>query len=184
MPTTVPKFEAAAAAVDQHLQKELASVRAGRATASLLDDVRVEAYGVRVPLQQLASVSVPEPRQLVVTPFDPSTAKDIERALQAADLGLSIAVEGKTLRLSVPPLTEERRKDLVKTVKQKLEASRVQLRQARDAQREATIASERAGEMGEDEKFNQLKEVDERTKHWQDKLGEIAEAKEAEIMKV
>jgi ribosome recycling factor len=163
MPSTIPQFEAAASAVDQHLTKELASVRAGRATASLLDDVKVEAYGVRVPLQQLASISVPEPRQLMVTPFDPSTAKDIERALQAADLGVSVAVEGKTLRLSVPPLTEERRKDLVKVVKQKLEAAR---------------------EMGEDEKFNQLKEVDERAKHWQDELGATAADKEEEIMKV
>lgn len=184
MATTIPQFEAAAILVDQHLQKELSSVRAGRATVSLLDEVKVEAYGVRVPLQQLASIAVPEPRQLLVTPFDPQTAKDIERALQAADLGVSVAVEGKALRLSIPPLTEERRKELVKVVKQKLEAARVRLRQVRDEQREATIATERAGQMGEDEKFNQLKEIDERAKHWQDQLGAKAEAKEAEIMKV
>src|SRR3989344_9418161 len=101
MATTIPQFWAAAILVDQHLQKELSSVRAGRATVSLLDEVKVEAYGVRVPLQQLASIAVPEPRQLLVTPFDPQTAKDIERALQAADLGVSVAVEGKALRLSI-----------------------------------------------------------------------------------
>jgi ribosome recycling factor len=95
-----------------------------------------------------------------------------------------VAVEGKALRLNIPPLTEERRKELVKVVKQKLEAARVRLRQVRDEQREATITAERAGQMGEDEKFNQLKEIDERAKHWQDQLGAKAEAKEVEIMKV
>lgn len=184
MASQSPEFEAAAAAVEQSLVRELSGIRAGRATAAMLDDVKVEAYGVRVPLQQLASVSVPEPRQLVVNPFDPQTTKDIERALQAADLGLSIAVEGKAIRMTVPPLTEERRKELVKTLKQKLEAARVRLRAVRDEQREATIAAERAGEMGEDQKFSQLKEVDERTKYWQEQLEAKAQAKEQEVMTV
>ncbi len=184
MASATPLFDAAAAGVEQNLVRELSGIRAGRATAAMLDEVKVEAYGVRVPLQQLASISVPEPRQLVVSPFDPQTAKEIERALQAADLGLSIAVEGKAIRLTVPPLTEERRRELVKGLKQKLEAARVRLRAARDEQREATIAAERAGEMGEDMKFTQLKELDERTKHWQEQLEARAEAKEAEIMTV
>ncbi len=184
MASISPQFDVAATAVEQNLQHELAGIRAGRATAAMLDEVKVEAYGVRVPLQQLASVSIPEPRQLVVSPFDPQTAKDIERALQAADLGLSIAVEGKTIRLTVPPLTEERRKELVKGLKQKLEAARVRLRNCRDEQREAVIAAERAGEMGEDQKFSQLKDLDDRTKHWQEQLEAKASAKEAEIMTV
>lgn len=184
MPSAAPQFDAAAQAVDQSLQRDLAGIRAGRAAASLLDDVKVEAYGVRVPLQQLASVAVPEPRQMVVNPFDPQTTKDIERALQAADLGLSIAVEGKSIRLTVPPLTEERRKELVKTLKQKLEAARVRLRGVRDEQREAVLAAERAGEMGEDQKFAMLKEIDDRTKHWQQQLEAKAEAKEKEVMTV
>lgn len=177
-------FEKSAQETDNFLTHELSSLRAGRANAGVLEEIKVEAYGVRVPLMQLASISVPEPRQMLVTPFDPQTVKDIERALQAADLGLSIVAEGKALRLTVPPLTEERRLQIVKTLKQKLEAARVRLRQARDEQREKIIAQERDGSVGEDEKFNLLKDLDERTKHWQEQLEARGKKKEEEVMTV
>ena len=184
MSDKLPLFIQAAQGAEQFLQHELSAFHAGRANMAMLDSVRVEAYGVQVPLVQLATINIPEPRQMLVQPFDPQTIKDIERALQAADLGLSVATEGKNLRLTVPAMTEERRLELVKLVKQKLEAARVRLRQARDQQREQIIAQEREGKISEDEKFNLLKELDEQTKQWQEKLEAKGKKKEEEILTI
>ena len=92
------------------VRKDMASVRTGRATSSLLDSIQVEAYGSRMPLNQVASMSVPEPAMIVVTPFDPSTMKEVERAIRTSDLGLNPATDGKVIRVPIPPLTEDRRK--------------------------------------------------------------------------
>lgn len=184
MSEKLPLFLSAAQNTEQFLQQELASLHAGRASMVMLDNVRVEAYGVQVPIIQLANITIPEPRQLLVQPFDPQTIKDIERALQAADLGLSIVAEGKNIRLILPAMTEERRQELTKVVKQKLEAARIRLRQARDQQREQIITQERDGQIGEDEKFALLKELDDQTKQWQEKLEAKAKHKEQEILTI
>lgn len=184
MSDQLPLFLSAAKNTEQFLQQELASLHAGRASVAILDTVRVEAYGVQVPLVQLANITIPEPRQLLVQPFDPQTTKEIERALQAADLGLSVVVDGKNIRLTVPTMTEERRQELTKVVKQKLELARVRLRQAREQQREQVIAQERDGSISEDAKFNLLKELDEQTKQQQEKLEAKAKQKEQEILTI
>ncbi len=111
--------------------KNLATVRAGRANPALLDSVQVEYYGALTPLNQLSSITVPEARLLLITPFDKSSIGDIEKAIQKADLGLSPSSDGNVIRLSIPPLTEERRKELVKVVGKFAEESKVQIRNIR-----------------------------------------------------
>lgn len=115
----------------QAFSKNLASVRAGRANPSLLDSVYVDYYGASTPLNQLANVGAPEARLLTITPYDKTALADIERAIQIADLGLSPSNDGNMIRISIPPLTEERRKDLVKVVGKYAEESRVQIRNIR-----------------------------------------------------
>ena len=107
----------------QSLEEDLSGVRTGRATPALVEKLSVEYYGSPVPLMQLASISVPEPRQLLIKPFDPSTIKDIEKAIQASELGITPMNDGKVVRLNLPPLTEERRIDLTKFVNNRMEES-------------------------------------------------------------
>ncbi|HEY6074427.1 MAG TPA: ribosome recycling factor, partial [Anaerolineales bacterium] len=113
------------------LSDDLAAIRTGRANPSLVEKLLVEYYGAPTPLMQLASISVPEPRSLMIKPFDPSTMKSIERAIQASELGLNPNNDGKAIHLNLPPLTEERRRDLVKHVHSRLEEARVAIRNIR-----------------------------------------------------
>ena len=113
------------------LQQDLGSIRTGRASPSLLDKVQVEAWGSTQPIQSVASISVPEPRQIVIKPFDASQIQEVAKAIQASDLGINPNVDGKILRLNIPPLSEERRKKLVALVKEKAEAARVSIRNVR-----------------------------------------------------
>jgi ribosome recycling factor len=115
----------------QSLEDDLAGVRTGRATPALIEKMSVEYYGSPVPLMQLASISVPEPRQLLVKPFDPSTVKEIEKAILASELGITPMNDGKVIRLNMPPLTEERRRDLTKFVNNRLEEARISIRNVR-----------------------------------------------------
>src|SRR5512139_23921 len=115
----------------QALEEDLGGIRTGRASPALVERLPVEYYGTPTPLIQLASISVPEPRALLIKPFDGSTLKIIERAIQASDLGLTPNNDGKSIRLNLPPLTEERRKDLVKIVHARVEESRVAVRNIR-----------------------------------------------------
>src|SRR3954468_23785297 len=115
----------------EHARAEFATVRTGRASASLLDRIEVDYYGTQTPLRQLSTINVPEPRMLTVQPFDPSSIKAIEKALMESDLGLTPSNDGKLIRLPIPQLTEERRKDLVKAVPQRAEDGRVAVRNVR-----------------------------------------------------
>ncbi|MCH2112060.1 MAG: ribosome recycling factor, partial [Planctomycetes bacterium] len=130
----------------EHFQAESRGIRTGRATSGLVDNIRVDYYGTKTPLNQLASVSVPEPRQLMVKPFDVNAVKDIEKAILASDLGLNPSIDGKALRISIPPLSEEQRMKLVSRVKSLAEEARVSMRNVRrDVLKEVETAQKDKG---------------------------------------
>ncbi|WP_018932641.1 ribosome recycling factor [Gracilibacillus lacisalsi] len=164
--------------------KNLATVRAGRANPALLDSVQVEYYGALTPLNQLASISVPEARLLVITPFDKSTVSDVEKAIQKADLGLSPSNDGNVVRISIPPLTEERRKDLVKVVGKYAEESKVQIRNIRRDTNDQLKKDEKNGDLTEDELRGFQDDVQSITDSHIQKIDELTKEKEQEIMEV
>jgi ribosome recycling factor len=134
-----------------HLQEEFSAVRTGRATPALVDKLKVDYYGSEVPLQQIAGFSVPEPRVLVISPYDKNAIKAIEKAIQTSELGINPSNDGTVVRLTFPELTSERRKDLVKVVKHRAEDSRVAVRNVRRHVRQELETLERDGEMSRDE---------------------------------
>jgi ribosome recycling factor len=169
-----------AKAVDA-VKREFATVRTGKATTTLLDLVRVDAYGSEMPLTQVASVSAPEPRLLTVQPWDPGLLKAVEKAILASDLGLTPANDGHLIRIPVPPLTEERRKELVKVAHRFAEEGRVAIRHART---EGISKIKKTEHVSDDEKKHAEKDVqklhDDHMKH----IEELLKAKEAEILEV
>ena len=134
-----------------HLQSEFAAVRTGRASSGLVEKLRVEVYGSDVPLQQIAGFGVPEPRVLTISPYDKTTLKAIEKAIQQSDLGINPSNDGQVVRLVFPALTEERRKEMVKVVKHQAEEGRVSVRNVRRHARQELEALEKAGELSRDE---------------------------------
>jgi ribosome recycling factor len=168
-------------AVD-HVGSEFATVRTGRANPQLLHRIQVDYYGSSTPLQQLASVSVPEPRLLVVHPFDRSTVSDIERAIQTADLGLNPSNDGTVIRIAFPPLTEERRKDLIKVVKNMAEEGRVSVRNVR--RHSKTEMEELHGEISDDDIRRGEEELQKLTDRYIDRIDEILGNKEEELLEV
>lgn len=171
-------------AIIDHYKKELATLRTGRATPTLVEHVLVEAYGVKTPLAQLASLSAPDPRTLIIQPWDKNILKDIERGITASNIGLAPIIDGDRVRLSLPSLTEETRKQLVKVLKEKLEASRNNLRRLRDQIRETIIVNEKEKTISEDERYRVQRELDEYTTEIQKQLQTVAEQKEKEIMTI
>lgn len=167
-----------------HLQEQFSGIRTGRATPALVEKIRVEYYGSEVPLQQLAGFSVPEARMLVISPFDKSAIKAIEKALQGSDLGMSPANDGVVIRLLFPPLTQERRKDLVKSVKAKAEDSRVAIRNIRRSARTELEKAEKANEINKDDLERAEKELDKITQENIAEIERLVVHKEAELMEV
>ncbi|WP_078595623.1 ribosome recycling factor [Evansella clarkii] len=165
-------------------RKELATVRAGRANPSLLDRVQVEYYGMLTPLNQLATIAVPEARMLTIQPFDKSSISDIERAIQKADLGLSPANDGNIIRISVPALTEERRQELVKVVGRYTEDAKVAVRNIRRDANDSLKKLQKDGELTEDELRRNQDGVQKQTDAVIKEIEEIAKVKEQEIMEV
>ena len=165
-------------------KKDISSLRTGRANPAILDGILIEAYGTKTPLVGLASVSVPEARSLVITPWDKSIVKDVERAMVAADLGLNPVNEGDKIRLVVPLLTEENRHELVKKLSEKMEVARISLRQTRDEIKELIEAAFKSKAMSEDDKFRFLKELDEEIARKNDEVKGIKDKKEEEIMTI
>lgn len=165
----------------ENTRRELGTIRSGKATPALLDLVRVEAYGSQVPLNQVALVTAPEPRLLNVQPFDKSVAAAIEKAIRDADLGLNPASQGGIIRIPVPALTEERRKELVKLIHKLAEEGRIAVRHART---EAMHAFKKLDKIPEDEKSRGEKDVQKLTDEHTKLIEEIISAKEAEIMQV
>ena len=168
----------------QSFTKNLATVRAGRANPSLLDSVYVDYYGAPTPLNQLASIGASEARLLVVTPYDKTALGDIEKAIQKANLGLSPANDGNVIRISIPALTEDRRKELVKVVGKFAEESRVQVRNNRRDANDQLKSLEKKAEITEDEHRKLQDDVQKETDKFIAKIEQIIEDKEKEIMEV
>jgi ribosome recycling factor len=166
------------------LAREFGAVRTGRANASLLDSVRVEAYGNLTPINQVASVSVPDPRTIVIQPWDASQMKEIEKGIAKSDLGLTPSNDGKVIRLTVPTLTEERRKQLAKTVGKFAEDARVAVRTARREANDKLKALARAQKVSEDEERRGHDQIQKITDRFTAKIDELAKKKEQELMTV
>lgn len=163
-------------------QRELSQVRTGRATPALLDSITVEAYGVMTPLRQLANISVPEARLMVVQPFDKSILSEIEKAIQKSELGVNPNNDGKLIRLNFPPLTEERRKEIVKLAKKIGEEGKVSIRHHRRDSIESLKKAQKEGTISEDESKTMQDDVQKLTDKYSNKLDEILKEKESEIM--
>lgn len=180
----INQFEQKFTGAIEFFVRDIASLRTGRANPAILDNVQIEAYGAKSPINALANVAISDSASLVITPWDKNVAKDIEKAIITADLGLSVVNEGGKIRVSVPPLTEENRRELVKKLNAKLEDARVELRQVRD-QVKTTI--EKAFEdkaLGEDDKFRFIKELDEYMSKKNEQLKELKDKKEKDIMTI
>jgi len=164
------------------LADELATIRAGRATPALVEKIMVEAYETRMPLVELATITAPEPSQLVITPFDQTIIKNIQLAIsQNKELKLSPVVDENIIRVQIPPLTAERREEFVKQLRQRLEAGRVTMRQIRHDKRMELKRAFENNQMGEDEKFQLEKDLQELTDEFMKKIEEMGKAKEAEL---
>ena len=166
------------------LERDYKSIRAGRANASVLDRVTVDYYGSPTPIQQMAAVSVPEPRILMIQPWDASTLKDIERAILVSDIGINPQNDGRVIRLAFPPLTEERRKDIVKEVKKTAEENKVAIRNTRRDALEKLKALEKGGSITEDDKANGEKKIQKLTDKFCKDIDDLAALKEKEILKL
>jgi len=167
-----------------HLKDDLAGVRTGRAAPAVINRVTVEYYGTPVPLNQLAGVSVPEPRLLLIQPFDKSAISSIERAIMQSDLGITPSNDGNVIRLAFPPLTEERRKELVKQVHHRAEESRVAVRNVRRHAKEEMEKLERDASISQDDLIRAEKELQKLTDRFVTEVDEIQGHKEQELMEV
>lgn len=165
-------------------QEELLSIRAGRANPSLLDKITVDYYGVMTPLNQIAGVSAPEPRLLVIQPWDSNTIPQIEKAILKSDLGLNPSNDGKLIRLPIPQLTEERRKDLTKVVRKNSENAKIAIRNNRREANDRLKKMEKNKELSEDERIMAEEEMQKITDKYIEKIDKITEKKEQELMEV
>ena len=163
---------------------ELKTIRAGRANASVLDKVAIDYYGTMTPIRQVGSISSPEPRLLVIQPWDTTVLKEIEKAINASDIGISPQNDGKVIRLNFPPLTEERRKELVKTVKKYTEEAKVQIRNIRRDALEQFKTQKKNGEITEDDQKEAEKDIQNLTDKYVKEIDSICAAKEKEILEV
>ena len=165
-------------------QASLASTRTGRASVHMLDQVKVDCYGTHMPLNQLGQVSSPEPQLIVVAPWDPTVLKDVEKAIRVADLGFNPISDGKLLRIPVPPMTEERRREVCKHINRDLEEHRTAVRNVRRDGNEALKKMAKEKKISEDEEKRALEEVQKMTDEEIRKMEELSRKKEAEVMQV
>jgi len=170
-------------AVDD-FRKELATIRTGRANATLLDNVRVDYHGTPMPVNQLGSMTVPDPTMIVIAPWDPSAVALIDKAIRTADLGLNPTNDGKVVRVPIPSLTEERRKDLVKQLHKVLENHRTAIRNIRRDLKEAIEKLEKDKKISEDEKKRALDELEKLSHSETKKIEDLSAAKEKEVMQI
>jgi ribosome recycling factor len=160
----------------------LTGIRTGRANPGLVDSLRVEVYGSPTPIKALASVGAPEPNQIVVRPFDPGTLKDIEKAIQAADLGLNPQSDGRLIRITIPALSTDVRKKMSGRIRELAEEARVAIRNVRRDGNKVADTEKTGGTLTEDECESTKEEIQELTKSYEGKVGDLARAKEAEVM--
>jgi len=167
--------------VIEHIKQDIGSLRTNRATPSMLENLMVEAYGTRMPINQLGSIQAPEPRMLTVEPWDKSVIKNIEKAVQTASLGLNVTNEGTFLRITLSQMTEETRRELVKILNDKLESGRRSLRGVRDDVKEAVVSAEKNQEITEDERYKLVEDLDTMVREYNKKIEELGKKKEEEI---
>ena len=183
----MPTVEDAKKRMDSALEavrREFATVRTGKATPALLDTVKVDAYGSKMPINQLATVNTPEPSLLVVQPFDKTLLPDIERAIMVADLGLNPANDGNIIRIPIPPLNEERRKEYVKLLHKMAEECKISIRHARRIVRDELHGLVKEHEIGEDEAHRREDALEKLTHEYSDKIDDMLKHKEAEVMAI
>jgi ribosome recycling factor len=183
MPTVENAKERMNAAVDA-MRREFATVRTGKATPALLDTVRVDAYGSKMPLNQVATVSTPEPSLLMVQPFDKSILPDVERAIMTADLGLNPSNDGNVIRIPIPPLNEERRKEFVKVLHKMAEDGRISVRHTRRIVRDEIHGLVKGHDLGEDEGRRREDALEKVTHDFAAKIDDMLKHKEAEVMAI
>ena len=164
------------------LENELKRVRTGRASLNILDGIRVDYYGTQTPLNQMASLSVPESRLIVIQPWDATVIKDIEKALLKSDLGLTPSSDGKLIRLAIPPLTEERRKELVKVISKMCEDYKVAVRNIRRDSNEFLKMAKKESDISEDDLFKGQDQIQEITNEYVKRIDDIFKEKETEIL--
>ncbi len=165
-------------------KKEISNLRTGRANASILDQIQAEVYGSKTPINGLASVTIPEATSILVTPWDKHIIKELEKAIVDADLGLSVVNEGDKIRLKMPLLTEENRKELVKKLNERMELVRISLRKIREEIKDKIEKAFKDKEISEDEKFKFIKELDEEINNRNNEVKEVRDKKEKEIMTI
>ncbi len=165
-----------------HLKSSLAGIRTGRANPGLVDSLRVEVYGSPTPIKQLASVGAPEPTQIVIRPYDPSTIKEIEKAIIASDLGFNPQSDGRLVRINIPPLSGEVRKKMVNRIKELSEEAKVSLRNVRRDANKAADQAEKDKELSEDARDDTKNEVQELIKKYEEQVNEMAKKREADVM--
>lgn len=168
----------------ESLLHQYSKVRTGRASASILDDIRINYYGQPTAVKQLCNISIPEPRTIVVQPWDKTTLADIEKAILGANIGITPENDGNVIRLPFPPLTEDKRKEIVKNLKKLAEDSRVAIRNIRRDANEQAKKMKKDSEISEDDEKKLLKEVQDLTDDWIKKIDEVERSKEKEIMEV
>lgn len=168
----------------EDFRRELAGVRTGRANVSVLDSIRVDYHGTAMPINQLGTVTVPDPMTIAVTPWDPSAVAMIDKAIRTADLGLNPTNDGKMVRVPIPPLTEERRKDIVKHLHKVLENHRTAVRNIRRDIKEVIEHLEKEKKVSEDERKRAVDELDKITHSETKKIEELSSAKEKEILEI
>jgi ribosome recycling factor len=166
------------------MERDFQTVRTGRASTSLVERILVDYYGTQTPLNQLAGISVPEPHQIVIQPWDRGVLGAIEKAIQKSDIGLMPNVDGTVVRLNIPPLTEERRKDLVRVVHKRMEEARVEIRNLRRDAAETLKREERDGEVGADDARRQLEHLQRLTDRFVGDVDRLGGVKEQEVLEV
>ena len=168
----------------EHLERELSNLRTGRAMPNIVENIFVESYGVKTPLNQLASINVPEPQTLTIQPWDRNLLKDIERAISASNLGLNPNISENIIRINFPPLTEEKRKELVKIMNKKLEEAKIGLKGIREDEIKKIKKQEKDSEISEDERFRLEKELQEIINSYQQKILAIGTKKEKDLLTI
>lgn len=177
-------LEARMAKALEAMERDFAAIRTGRASTALVERIPVEYYGTPTPLNQLASIGVPEAHQIVIQPWDRGVLGAIEKAIQKSDIGLMPNVDGTVVRLNIPPLTEERRRDLVKVVHRRMEEAKVEIRNHRREAFDEVRRREREGEVGADEARRELEHIEKLTHDWVAEVDRIGKVKEQEVMEV
>ena len=176
--------EESMAAAIEHLQHDLSGIRTGKANPALLDSIRVDYFGQQVPLKQVASIAVPDPRLITIQPWDKSVVPEIEKAILGSELGLNPQNDGTIIRLPIPQLTEERRKDLVKAVKRLGEDAKVSLRNIRRNVNEDIKKLEKSHDIGEDEMHSNQEEIQKLTDSYVKQVEEVISAKEKDVLEI